>query len=229
MLKKKVNVNVSGRGTGHYWCAPERCLTRAPLVTHPHAAVAQTKRGRLQTVHLVRGRIYERSHPVSRSVVKLLREERKTMCVSVIGGHRVQDGITSIVGLRRFLDRLFCARGRKALTQMAQTGASGILSAKPRCILRARHDHLPPADLTGAGAIHERERNVYDSRNRLPPIFANKWRLRTLPSPILMSGLDTSASAGPALTQPQNGLLNGRQAGQHLSSRHSVPPTEVPE
>src|SRR6266849_4572093 len=43
-------------------------------------------------------------------------------------GHRVQDGITSIVHcVHPFLDRLFCARGRKALTQMVQTSTSGIL------------------------------------------------------------------------------------------------------
>jgi hypothetical protein len=144
ILKRNVNMSVSGRGTGHHRRAPEPCLTRAPLVTHPHPVVARTSRGQLQIVHLARGRIHERRHPVSRSVAELPRKERRTMSMSVIGGHRVQDGITSIVHrLHQFLDRLFCARGRKALTQMVQTGTSGILPANPRCILRARHDHLP--------------------------------------------------------------------------------------
>jgi hypothetical protein len=66
------------------------------------------------------------------------------MSASGIEGHRVQAGFTSIIHrVHPFLDRLFCARGRKALTQMVQTSASGILPANPHCILRARRDHLP--------------------------------------------------------------------------------------
>jgi hypothetical protein len=144
MLKRNVNMSVSGRGTSHYRRAPEHCLTRAPLVTHPHPVVARTSRGQLQIVRLVRARIHERHHPASRSVAELPRKERRTTSVSVIGGHHVQDGITNIVHrLHQFLDRLFRARGRKALTQMVQTGDSVILPANRRCILRARHDHLP--------------------------------------------------------------------------------------
>jgi hypothetical protein len=83
MLKGKANMSVSGHGTGHYRRAPEPCLTRAPLVTHPYPAVTRTGQGRLQIVHLVRGRIHERHHPVSQSVVKLLRKERRAMSVNV--------------------------------------------------------------------------------------------------------------------------------------------------
>jgi len=202
-------MSVSGRGTSHYRRAPEPCLTRALLVTHPHPVVARTSRGQIQIVHLVRGRIHEHHHPVSRSVAELLREERRTMNVSVIGGHRVRDGITSIVHrLHQFLDRLFCARGRKALTQMVQTGASGIQPANPRCILRARHDHLPlPTQLTGVKMRMKRPlmsanvTGVYDSRNGLTPIFASKRRLRTLPRPILASGQTQSRIPAPLLGQ----------------------------
>ena len=234
-------MSVSGLGTCHYRRAPEPCLTRALLVTHLHPVVARTSRGQLQIAHLARGRIHERRHPVSRSVAELPRKERRTTSVSGIGGHRVQDWITSIVHrFHQFLDRQFCARGRKALTQMVQTGASGILPANPRCILRARHDHLPlPTQLTGVKmrmkrATHERERNWGLRRQKWTHTYIRKQaaspnpttshsRVRTNSEP------DPSAPAGSALTRPPNGLLKGRPAEQHLSSRHSAPPPEAPE
>jgi hypothetical protein len=198
-------MSVSGRGTCHYQRAPEPCLTRALLVTHPHPVVARTSRGQLQMAHLTPGRIHERRHPVSLSVAELLRKERRTTSVSGIGGRRVQDWITSIVHrLHQFLDRRFCARGRKALTQMVQTGASGILPANPRCILRARHDHLLlPTRLTGVKMRMKRPlmsanvTGVYDGRNGLTLIFASKRCLRTLPRPILAS--EQTQSQIPAL------------------------------
>ena len=118
-MKRNAYMSVNGRGTSHYRRAPEHCLTRAPLVTHHHPVVARTSPGQLQIVHLVRGRIHERCHPASRSVAGLPRKEKRTTSVSVIGGHRVQDGITNIVHrLHQFLNRLSCVRGRKVLTQM---------------------------------------------------------------------------------------------------------------
>jgi hypothetical protein len=209
MLKRNVNMSASGRGTSHYRRAPEHCLTRALLVTHPHPVVARTSPGQLQIVRLDRGRIHERRHPASRSVAELPRKERRTTSVSVIGGHRVQDGITNIIHrLHQFLDRLFCARGRKALTQMVQTGASVVLPANPRCILRARHDHLPLlTQLTGVKTRMKRPfmsanaTRVYDSRNGRTPIFASKLRLRTLPRPILASGQTQSRIPAPLLGQ----------------------------
>jgi sarcosine oxidase delta subunit len=91
-------MSVSGRGTGHYRHAPEPCLTRAPLVTHPYPTVTRTGRGRLQLVYLVRGRIHKRCHPVSLSVVELLRKERRAMSVNIIAskmGSPVSSGFTN--------------------------------------------------------------------------------------------------------------------------------------
>ena len=97
-----------------------------------------------------------------------------------------------------------------------------------------------PADLThrhkdeDEEAIHERERN-WGSRQQKwtnahirkrvasPNPTASHSRARTNSEP------DPSAPAGSALTRSPNGLLKGRPAEQHLSSRHSAPPPEAPK
>jgi hypothetical protein len=124
--------------------ALQNIVSRASLVTHPHPVMARTSRGQLRIVRLVRTMIHERHHPTSQFVAELPRKGEESHAREHNWGHRTQDGITNIAHRPRpFLDRLFCARGCETLTQMVQTGASVILPANCRCILRARHDHLP--------------------------------------------------------------------------------------
>jgi hypothetical protein len=211
-------MSVSGRGTGHYRRAPEPRLSRAPLVSHPHPAVARTGRGQLQVVHRIRERIHERGHPVSWSVAELLRKERKAMSVSAsgIGGHRVQDGITSIVHrVHLFLDRLFCPR-----TQSTHSNGSDrrLRHTPSQSSLHSEGSSRPssPADLThqrkdeDEGATHERERNWGLRQQKWThPIFATKPRLRTLPRPILASEQTQSRIPAPLLGRH----LHGHQMG----------------
>src|SRR6266852_7140285 len=56
-----------------------------------------------------------------------------------------------------------------------------------------------------------------------PNITTSHSRVRTNSEP------DPSAPAGLAFARPPNGLLKGRPAEQHLSSRHSAPPPDAPE
>jgi serine/arginine repetitive matrix protein 2 len=82
-------------------------------------------------------------------------------------------------------------------------------------------------------AIHEREHNWGLRQQKWTHTYIRKQAASPNPTTShsrvrTNSELDTSVPAGSALTRPQNGL-NGRPAGQHFSSRHSVPPTEAPE
>ena len=83
-------------------------------------------------------------------------------------------------------------------------------------------------------AIHERERNWGLRQQKWTDTHIRKRaaspNLTTSHSRVWTnSESDPTAPAGSVLTRPPNGLLNGRPAEQHLSSRHSAPPPEAPE
>jgi hypothetical protein len=140
-------MNVSEHGIGHCPRALEPCRTRALLAIH--RVMARTIHDQRQTAHLTRGSIHDHRHPASRSVAALPRKETTITNVSAIGVPHIQNGITSIaIRHHQFLvDHLLCARGLKALSQIAlnlipthklRANVSGTPPAIPRCILRAR-------------------------------------------------------------------------------------------
>ena len=97
-----------------------------------------------------------------------------------------------------------------------------------------------PADLIhrrkdeDEAAIHERERSWSLRQQKWTDTHIRKRAASpnptTSPSRVRTnSESDPTAPAGSALTRRPNGLLKGRPAEQHLSSRHSAPPPEAPE
>ena len=97
-----------------------------------------------------------------------------------------------------------------------------------------------PADLTqrrkdeDEEAIHGRERNWGSRQQKWSNTHVRKQVASPNPATshsrvLSNSEPDSSPPSGSALTRPPNGLLKGRPAEQHLSSRHNAPPPEAPE
>src|SRR6266852_8986893 len=79
--------------------ARSRTSSHTGSAGHSPSVVARTRRGQLHVVHLIRGRIHERRHPVSRSIAELLKKERRTMSASGIGviASKMGSPVSSIV------------------------------------------------------------------------------------------------------------------------------------
>ncbi|KAI0276340.1 hypothetical protein BGY98DRAFT_1098220 [Russula aff. rugulosa BPL654] len=189
--------------------ALQNIVSRASLVTHPHPVMARTSQGQLQIVRLIRAMIHKRHHPMSQFVAELPRKGEESHAREHNWGHRTQDGITNIAHRPRpFLDHR-CLRHTPSQLSLHSEGSS-----RPS----------PPADLTyrrkneDEEAIYEREHNNSGLRQqKWTNAYIHKQAASPNPSSILASGQTQSLIPAPLLSE------------QHLSSRHSAPPPEVPK
>ena len=124
--------------------ALQNIVSRASLVTHPHPVMARTSRGQLQVVRLVRAMIHECHHPTSQFVAELPRKgeasharERNWGSSHPRWDHQYRPPASPIPGLSVLRSRL------QSTHSNGPDRCLVILPANCRCILRARHDHLP--------------------------------------------------------------------------------------